>query len=136
MMSMRKASMQRKTILKSFMVVACVFALAGCTTVKGWFGGKDDDKLTDPAKLVEFTPTATVNKLWSAGVGKGEGRIGIHQGHTLPMAGSMRRRSAVASAHSTCTPARPNGISIRNPRRISQSFGCRVDRVLAKAWLS
>ena len=75
--------MQRKSILKAFLVVACVFALAGCTTVKGWFGGKDDDKPTEPAKLVEFTPTATVNKLWSVGVGKGEGRIGIRQGPSI-----------------------------------------------------
>ena len=83
MMFMRMASMQRKSILKAFLVVACVFALAGCTTVKGWFGGKDDDKLTEPAELVEFTPTATVSKLWSVGVGKGEGRIGIHQGPSI-----------------------------------------------------
>ena len=83
MMFMRKASMQRKSILKASLVVACVFALAGCTTVKGWFGGKDDDKLTDPAELTQFTPTATVSKLWSVGVGKGEGRIGIHQGPSI-----------------------------------------------------
>lgn len=83
MMSMRMKSMQRKSILKALLVVACVFALAGCTTVKGWFGGKDDDKPTEPAKLADFTPTATVSKLWSVGVGKGEGRIGIRQGPSI-----------------------------------------------------
>jgi outer membrane protein assembly factor BamB len=73
-------SMQRKSMLKASLVLACVFALSGCTTVKGWFGGKDDDKPSEPAKLVDFTPTVTVNKLWSASAGKGEGRIGVRQG--------------------------------------------------------
>ena len=42
-------------------LAACVIALGGCTTIKGWFGGdKDDDKPTEPAELIEFTPTATV----------------------------------------------------------------------------
>ena len=75
--------MKRMSILKAFLAVACVFALAGCTTVKGWFGGKDDDKLTEPAPLVEFTPTVTISKLWSVEVGKGEGRIGIRQGPSI-----------------------------------------------------
>ncbi len=79
----RMTFLQRKSISKALLVGACLFALAGCTTVKGWFGGKDDDKLTEPAPLAEFTPTATVSKLWSVGVGKGEGQIGIRQGPSI-----------------------------------------------------
>jgi len=62
-------------------LLLCVFALAGCSTVKGWFSGKDKDKkANEPAELTDFTPTATVSKLWSAKAGKGEGRLGARQG--------------------------------------------------------
>jgi outer membrane protein assembly factor BamB len=56
-------------------------ALSGCSTVKGWFGkDKSDGKPTEPAELVDITATANVSKLWSAGVGKGEKRLGVRQG--------------------------------------------------------
>lgn len=55
-----------------------VFALGGCTTIKGWFGGKKD-KATEPAELTDFTASATVSKLWSAQAGKGEQRLGVRQ---------------------------------------------------------
>ena len=59
-------------------------ALSGCSTVKGWFSSdKKDEKPTKPAELVDFTPTATVSKLWSVGVGKGEDRLGVRQGPTV-----------------------------------------------------
>lgn len=60
-------------------VVLCVSFVAGCTTVKGWFGGRGKDKALEPAKLVEFTPTATISKLWSVSAGKGEERLGVLQ---------------------------------------------------------
>lgn len=74
---------QRKSMLKPILVLACVFTLAGCTTVKGWFGGKEDDKAARPAQLVEFAPSVTVSRLWSASAGKGEGRIGARQGPVI-----------------------------------------------------
>lgn len=60
-------------------------ALSGCTTVKGWFAGKDAaaKKALEPAELVKFEPTAKVDKLWSVNVGKGEKRIGVRQGPTV-----------------------------------------------------
>ncbi|HYG05718.1 MAG TPA: outer membrane protein assembly factor BamB [Stenotrophomonas sp.] len=56
-------------------------ALSGCSTVKGWFTSKDAaaKKALEPAELVDFQPTVQVQKLWSTGVGKGEGRIGVRQ---------------------------------------------------------
>jgi outer membrane protein assembly factor BamB len=56
-------------------------ALSGCSTVKGWFTSKDAaaKKALEPAELVDFKPTVEVRKLWSTGVGKGEGRIGVRQ---------------------------------------------------------
>jgi len=62
--------------------MAAIVLLAGCSTVKGWFGGKDKagDAPTKPAALVEFAPSANVSKLWSAKAGGGEGYLGARQG--------------------------------------------------------
>lgn len=59
-------------------LVACVAVLGGCTTLKGWFGGKKGAE-AKPAALVEFTPDARIDRVWSANLGGGEGRIGIGQ---------------------------------------------------------
>ncbi|HAI45648.1 Outer membrane protein assembly factor BamB precursor [compost metagenome] len=60
-------------------------ALSGCTTVKGWFAGKDAaaKKALEPAELVKFEPTVKVDRIWSVNVGKGEKRIGVRQGPTV-----------------------------------------------------
>ena len=62
-------------------VVLVAMALTGCSTVKGWFAGKDAEakKALEPAELVKFEPSVNVTKAWSANVGKGEGRIGLRQ---------------------------------------------------------
>jgi outer membrane protein assembly factor BamB len=56
-------------------------ALVGCSTMKGWFAGKDAaaKKAQEPAELVKFEPTIKVDKIWSTGVGKGEQRHGVRQ---------------------------------------------------------
>src|SRR5690349_12376288 len=56
-------------------------ALTGCSTVKGWFAGKDAEakKAAEPAELVDFQPTAQPAKVWSTGIGDGERRIGTRQ---------------------------------------------------------
>jgi len=61
--------------------LAVVALLSGCSTVKGWFGGKskEGEKPTEPAELVDFTASANVSKLWSTGVGKGEDLLGLRQ---------------------------------------------------------
>ena len=43
------------SLVRIGLLAVCVASLAGCSTIKGWFGDKDD-KDSDPAKLVEFTP--------------------------------------------------------------------------------
>ena len=70
-------------------------ALSGCSTVKGWFAGKDAEakKALEPAELVKFEPTLKVNRIWSANVGKGEGRIGVRQAHYMPAIAEALRRS-------------------------------------------
>ncbi|WP_374318766.1 outer membrane protein assembly factor BamB [Pseudoxanthomonas kaohsiungensis] len=56
-------------------------ALTGCSTVKGWFAGKDAEakKAAEPAELVDFQPTAQPAKVWSTRIGDGERRIGTRQ---------------------------------------------------------
>jgi len=74
----------RPLLLRSSVALLCLVALGGCTTVKGWFDGKKDDgKPTEPMALSEITASVTVSKLWSANVGKGEGRLGVRQGPVI-----------------------------------------------------
>jgi outer membrane protein assembly factor BamB len=60
-------------------VLAMSIGLAGCGSVKNLFSSKKDVALK-PAALKEFSPSATVVRLWTASAGKGEGRIGARQG--------------------------------------------------------
>ena len=63
-------------------IAALVVALGGCSTVKGWFKGKDADakKAAEPAELTKFAPTVGISRIWKASAGKGEGRLGLAQG--------------------------------------------------------
>ena len=64
-------------------VVLCAATLAGCSTIKGWFDGKDKDRSAEPSELTEFAPSATVNQIWSAEAGKGEQLLGLRQGPAI-----------------------------------------------------
>lgn len=75
-----QTTLMRGTLAKTAIVLACVVALAGCKTVGGWFGADPAKHANDPAELTDITPTVKVQKMWSAGVGKGEDKIGVRQG--------------------------------------------------------
>jgi len=64
-------------------VIACAAALAGCSTVRGWFGSDSEKaaekRASEPAELVDFAPSASVSRLWSASAGKGEDKLGARQ---------------------------------------------------------
>ena len=47
-------------------------SVAGCSTVKGWFSDDDDDA-TKPVELPDIEETVRIKKLWSVGVGDGQG---------------------------------------------------------------
>ena len=71
-------------LFRATVLVAAVFALGGCNTIRGWFSGNDEaKKATEPAELTDFTATASVTRLWKAQAGKGEGRIGAGQGPAI-----------------------------------------------------
>lgn len=74
-----RAASRPSSLVRASAIVLCAFALVGCSTMKGWFSS-EKDRATKPAELVDFTPTATVKKIWSTSAGKGEGRLGARQG--------------------------------------------------------
>ncbi len=55
------------------LAAALLVSLSGCSTVKGWFGS-DDDEANQPAELLEIQETVKIKKLWSVGVGNGQGK--------------------------------------------------------------
>jgi outer membrane protein assembly factor BamB len=75
-------------MLRRVLFLALAFAvLPGCgslSKVKGWFGSdKASAKLNAPAPLAVIVPAVTVNHLWSANLGDGEGRRWLRQRPTL-----------------------------------------------------
>ncbi|WP_242107483.1 outer membrane protein assembly factor BamB [Luteimonas aquatica] len=81
---MKSLALPSGTVLRrTALILLCAFAFTGCSTVKGWFTSKDKEdakKANEPAELTEFTPSATVSRLWSVKAGKGEKRLGARQG--------------------------------------------------------
>jgi outer membrane protein assembly factor BamB len=62
--------MKRET--KRLLTLAMALSLTGCSTISGWFDSDDDDP-TAPVDLVKIEQTVKIKKLWSAGVGDGQG---------------------------------------------------------------
>ena len=74
--------MKQVVMFRRIALVALIGAnLAGCSTMKGWFAGKDAaaKKAQEPAELVDFDASVRIDKIWSIGVGKGEQRRGVRQ---------------------------------------------------------
>lgn len=49
-------------------------SLTGCSTVSGWFDMDDDEDLQAPAELTDIDEQLRVRRLWSVGVGDGQGK--------------------------------------------------------------
>jgi outer membrane protein assembly factor BamB len=63
--------------LRSLMALSLVLSLSACSTmdtVKGWFDVDDGEDLTAPVELVEINESVKIKKLWSKGVGDGQGK--------------------------------------------------------------
>ena len=81
MNSVRSASSPGRHAARIALVAFAVVGLAGCSTVRGWFAGKDSSKkAAKPTELTAFTPSMSIGELWSTKVGDGEGRLGLRQG--------------------------------------------------------
>jgi outer membrane protein assembly factor BamB len=59
-------------ISRHLITLTMVLALAGCSTVSGWFES-DDDEATAPAELTDFGEAVSIEELWSVGIGDGQG---------------------------------------------------------------
>lgn len=70
-------TMQRNSYRKVAVALLSLALLSGCSTVKNLFDGRGKDKSEDPKPLVQITPTVTVNKLWTAALGKNGKALGI-----------------------------------------------------------
>jgi len=71
-------------MLRRILLLAMVVAIApGCSTVKGWFGGKTKAKVEQPAELVKIATPIAVAKLWSVDLGDGEERRWLRQHPTF-----------------------------------------------------
>lgn len=64
-------------IIRGFVTAALLACLSACSTVSGWFDFDDEDDPKQPAELVDFKETVKIKKMWSQGVGDGQG-IGFY----------------------------------------------------------
>ena len=60
-------------LLRWLLPVLLSLSLGACSTVSGWFDIDDEDP-TDPVPLVDIDQTIKIKKLWSTGVGDGQGK--------------------------------------------------------------
>lgn len=61
-----------RIIFQWIISVSLVLSLSACSTIKGWFDSDDEDP-REPAELVKFEESVKIDKLWSVGIGKGQG---------------------------------------------------------------
>jgi outer membrane protein assembly factor BamB len=62
-----------KYALGRLFFLVMVFSLAGCSTITGWFDSDEDDA-NAPVELTSISQTVKIKKLWSVGVGDGQGK--------------------------------------------------------------
>jgi outer membrane protein assembly factor BamB len=62
-----------RQIIRHLLTLTMVLTLAGCSTISGWFES-DDHEATAPAKLTDIEEKVNIEKLWSVGVGNGQGK--------------------------------------------------------------
>ena len=65
--------MKGNAMLRLPLVVLLSLARSACSTISGWFEVDDDTDLTAPVELVDIETSVKVRKLWSVGVGNGQG---------------------------------------------------------------
>tara|TARA_R110001599_G_scaffold353231_1_gene591058 strand:- start:144192 stop:145370 length:1179 start_codon:yes stop_codon:yes gene_type:complete len=62
-----------RRLIRGFVAVALLANLSACSTISGWFDFDDEDDPKQPAALVDFEETVQIKKMWSHGVGDGQG---------------------------------------------------------------
>ena len=59
--------------LRGLLALLMVLSLSACSTISGWFDSDDEDP-TQPVELVSIDQTVKIKRLWSAGIGNGQGK--------------------------------------------------------------
>ncbi len=67
--------MWKNTLMRSIAWMLIAVGTVGCSTIRGWFDWSEDEDANEPAPLVTFTPEVKIDRLWSSGVGQGQGKI-------------------------------------------------------------
>ena len=62
-----------KRWIRLLAVLALSALVSACATLDRWFGGVDKDEASEPAELVEIVPEVRFKRLWSVGIGNGQG---------------------------------------------------------------
>lgn len=62
------------SVSRGFICLLMLFTLAGCSTVTGWFEMDDDEDPTQPVALEDIEQIVDIKKLWSTGIGNGQGK--------------------------------------------------------------
>ena len=60
--------------LRRLPLILLLSALAGCSTMKSWFSMDSDEAANQPAPLEDIVQEIDIKKLWSTGVGSGQGK--------------------------------------------------------------
>ena len=60
-----------RRVTQWLMIPLLLVSVSGCSTVKGWFS--DDEDATKPVELTDIEESVRIKKLWSVGVGDGQG---------------------------------------------------------------
>jgi outer membrane protein assembly factor BamB len=63
-----------RTPIRYLATAALSLTLAGCSTISGWFQMDDDEDPRQPAELIDIEETVRLKKLWSEGIGNGQGK--------------------------------------------------------------
>lgn len=65
--------------LRQLSILSLVLLLPACSTVDDWFGsGSGDDEASQPAELIDIVTEVTFNRVWSTGIGNGQGKGFYH----------------------------------------------------------
>jgi outer membrane protein assembly factor BamB len=77
LLNILRSSLPEASTLRTLTLAALVVTMTGCATIKGWFNDTKKENIEPPTKLVEqFTPSISVQKIWSARIGKGAEKTG------------------------------------------------------------
>lgn len=70
--------MRERRFMRSWLYLLTAMLLSGCSTIGGWFSIDDDEDASAPAPLVDIAEEARIKRLWSVGVGDGQGEGYYH----------------------------------------------------------